>query len=144
MWHILQMPQICVNFLLQMAWHKKSNLVLELDAFQLSLCIRWFHHHYDQSFQVAMSLHVFLLTHWALDHIKMWSGTIILIRFSKNSELCTKRKRKIYFKKWALICQLNVAMALRNYFRRNYLWILKLATYTKIEDHYFRCKSANF
>ena len=27
-----------------------------------------------------------------------------LTRFSKNSELCTKRKRKIFWKKWALIC----------------------------------------
>ena len=35
-------------------------------------------------------------------------------------------------------------MAHRNYFRQNNLWILKLATYTKIEDHYFRCKLATF
>ena len=27
---------------------------------------------------------------------------------SKNSELCTKRKRKIYCQKWALICHVNV------------------------------------
>ena len=47
-------------------------------------------------------------------------------------------------KKWALICQLNVVMAHRNYFRRNNLWILKLATYTKIEDHYSGCKLATF
>ena len=33
------------------------------------------------------------------------------------------------------LSQLNVAMAHRN-FRRNNLPILKLATYTKIEDHY--------
>ena len=32
----------------------------------------------------------------------------------------------------------------RNYFRQNNLWILKLATYTKIEDHYSRCKLATF
>ena len=38
------------------------------------------------------------------------------------------------------LSQLNVAMADRNYFRRNNLGILKLATYTKIEDHYVRCK----
>ena len=31
---------------------------------------------------------------------------------------------------------LNVAMVYRNYFRPNNLQILKLATYTKIEDHY--------
>ena len=42
------------------------------------------------------------------------------------------------------LSQLNVAMAHRNYFRRNNLRILKLATYTKIEDHYFRCKLATF
>ena len=40
--------------------------------------------------------------------------------------------------------QLNDAMARRNYFRRNNLRILKLATYTKIEDHYSRCKLATF
>ena len=70
----------------------------------------------------------------------------LLIRFSKNSELCAKRKRKIYCKKWALICQLNVAMAHthRDYFRQNNLQILKLATYTNIEDHYSRCKLATF
>ena len=39
------------------------------------------------------------LTHSALDHIKMRSDLEFLIRFSKNSELCTKRKRKIFFTK---------------------------------------------
>ena len=34
------------------------------------------------------------------------------------------------------LSRLNVAMAHRNYLRRNNLQILKLATYTKIEDHY--------
>ena len=42
------------------------------------------------------------------------------------------------------LSQLNVAMAHRNYFRQTNLWILKLATYTKIEDHYLRCKLATF
>ena len=42
------------------------------------------------------------------------------------------------------LSQLNVVMAHRNKFRQNNLWILKLATYTKIEDHYFRCKLATF
>ena len=42
------------------------------------------------------------------------------------------------------LSQLNVALAHRNYFRWNNLWILKLATYTKIEDHYFRFKLATF
>ena len=53
-----------------------------------------------------------------------------MIRFSKNSELCTNRKRKIYCKKMSPhLSQLNVAMAHRNYFRQNNLQILKLATY---------------
>ena len=46
--------------------------------------------------------------------------------------------------KYANLSQLNVAMAHRNYFRRNNPRILKLATYTKIEDHYSRCKLATF
>ena len=55
-----------------------------------------------------------------------------------------KEREKKFCKKWALIFQLNVAMAHRNYFRQNNLWILKLATYTNIEDHYSRCKLAAF
>ena len=42
------------------------------------------------------------------------------------------------------LSQLNVAMVHRNYFRQNILRILKLATYTKIEDHYSRCTLATF
>ena len=42
------------------------------------------------------------------------------------------------------LSQLNVAMAHRNYFRRNNLRILKLATYTKIEDDYSGWKLATF
>ena len=42
------------------------------------------------------------------------------------------------------LSQSNVVMAHRNYFRRNNQRILKLATYTKVEDHYFRCKLATF
>ena len=42
------------------------------------------------------------------------------------------------------LSQLNIAMAHKNYFRRNKLRILKLAAYTKIEDHYSRCKLATF
>ena len=42
------------------------------------------------------------------------------------------------------LSQLNVAMAHRNYFRRNNLRFLKFATCTKIEDHYSRCKLATF
>ena len=71
-----------------------------------------------------------------------------LIRFSKNCELCTKRKReKILQKMSPHLSQLNDAMARRNYFRRNNLRILKLATYTKItiyKDHYSRCKLTTF
>ena len=88
---------------------------------------------------------VLLLTHWALDHMKqnvVWYNNSWL-GFLKNYELCTKRKRKIYCKHMSPhLSQLNVAMANRNYYRQNNLWIVKLATYTKIEDHYFRCKLA--
>ena len=50
--------------------------------------------------------------------------------YLKNSELCTKRERKIFCQKISPhLSQLNVAMAHRNYFRRNNLRILKLATY---------------
>ena len=42
------------------------------------------------------------------------------------------------------LSQLNVATVHRNYFRRNNLRILKLATYKEVEDHYFRCKLATF
>ena len=56
-----------------------------------------------------------------------------------------KKEKNILQKLSPHLSQLNVAMAHhRNYFRRNNLRILKLATYTKIEDHYFRCKLATF
>ena len=42
------------------------------------------------------------------------------------------------------LSQLNVVMAHRNYIGQNNLQILKLATYTKIEDHYSWCKLATF
>ena len=51
-----------------------------------------------------------------------------------------KKEKNILQRMSPHLSQLNVAMAHRNYFRRNNLRILKLATYTKIEDHYFRCK----
>ena len=50
-----------------------------------------------------------------------------------------KKEKNILQKLSPHLSQLNVAMAHRNYFRRNNLWILKLATYTKKEDHYSRC-----
>ena len=55
-----------------------------------------------------------------------------------------KKEKTILQKMSPHLSQLNVAMAHRNYFRRNSLRILKLATYTKIEDHYFMCKLATF
>ena len=56
-----------------------------------------------------------------------------------------QKKEKIMLQKMSPhLSQLNVVMAHRNYVRRNNLRILKLATYTKIEDHYFRCKLATF
>ena len=54
------------------------------------------------------------------------------------------QKKDIFLQKISPhLSQLNV-MAHRNYFRRNNLRILKLATYTKIEDHYSGCKLATF
>ena len=57
-----------------------------------------------------------------------------------------KKKEKNFLQKMSPhLSQLNVVMARhRNYFRRNNLQILKLATYAKIEDHYSRCKLATF
>ena len=56
-----------------------------------------------------------------------------------------QKKETIFLQKMSpRLSQLNVAMAHRNYFRQHNLRILKLATYTKIEDHYFRCKLATF
>ena len=42
------------------------------------------------------------------------------------------------------LSQLNVAMTHRNYFRRNNLQVLNWQQYTKIADHYSRCKLATF
>ena len=42
------------------------------------------------------------------------------------------------------LSQLSVVMAHMNYFRRNNLRILKLTTYTKIEDHYSWSKMETF
>ena len=69
----------------------------------------------------------------------MHSDTIILDQvlsrlrsFLKILAYVPNEREKVSAKKWALICQLNVVMAHRNYFRRNYLRILKLATHRKI------------
>ena len=56
-----------------------------------------------------------------------------------------QKKEKIFLQKMSPhLSQLNVAMAHKNYFRRNNLQILKLATYTKIEDSYSGFKLASF
>ena len=55
-----------------------------------------------------------------------------------------EKEKNILQKMSPHLSQLNVVMAHRHDFRRNNLWILKLATYTKIEDHYSRCKLATF
>ena len=58
--------------------------------------------------------------------------------FFKKSELCTKRKRKHFCKKWALILsQLNVAMAHRNYFRQSNL-LERIAKCSYCKRWYFR------
>ena len=53
------------------------------------------------------------------------------------------KEKKIRAKMSPHLSQLNV-MAHRNYFRRNNVQILKLATYTEIEDHYSGWKLATF
>ena len=55
-----------------------------------------------------------------------------------------KKEKNILQKMSPHLSQLNVKMAHKNYSRRNNLQILKLATYTKIEDHYSGCKLATF
>ena len=55
-----------------------------------------------------------------------------------------KKEKNVLQRMRPHLSQLNVAMDHRNYFRRNNLQILKLATYTKIEDHYFMCELATF
>ena len=68
-----------------------------------------------------------------------WLGFLKIVNY------IPKERENILQKMSPHLSQLNVVMAHRNYFRRKKnLWILKLATYTKIEDHYFRCKLATF
>ena len=55
-----------------------------------------------------------------------------------------KKEKKFLQKTSPHLSQLNVAMAHMNDFRQNNMQIVKLATYTKIEDHYSRCKLATF
>ena len=65
----------------------------------------------------------------------------------QNSELCTKRKRKILAAP-KISPHLSIVKCciwlITNYFWQNLMNLLKLATYTKIEDHYSRCKLATF
>ena len=56
-----------------------------------------------------------------------------------------QKKEKNFLQKMSPhLSQLNVTMAHGNYLKRNNLQILKLATCTKIEDQYSRCKWATF
>ena len=67
-----------------------------------------------------------------------------LVGFLKILNYVPKEREEILQKMSPHLSLLNVAMPHTNYFRRNNLQILKLATYTKIEDHYSRCKLATF
>ena len=69
-----------------------------------------------------------------------WLGFLKILHYVPQESL----EKNILQKMSPHLSQFNVAMAHRNYFRWNNLWILKLATYTKIKDHYFRCKLAIF
>ena len=62
-----------------------------------------------------------------------------LLGFQKILNYVPKERERYTAKNEPHLSQLNVAMA-----QKNNLRILKLATYTKIEDHYFRCKLATF
>ena len=56
-----------------------------------------------------------------------------------------QKKVKIFLQKLSPhLSQFNIVMAHRNYFRQNYLQILKLATHRKIGDRYSGCKLATF
>ena len=68
-----------------------------------------------------------------------WLGFLKLLNYvSKEREKYTAKNEPSF------VTVIYFVMAHRNYFRRNNLRILKLATYTKIEDHYFTCKLAIF
>ena len=81
-------------------------------------------------------------THLALDHIKMWSGTIILDQqvFYKFCIMYQKKEKNFLQKMSPHLSQEIVAMVHRNYSGQNNLQILKMVTYTNIEDHYCTCK----
>ena len=68
----------------------------------------------------------------------LWWGFLKILNY------VSKEREKFLQKMSPNLSQLNVAMVHRKYFRRNNVQILKLATYTKIEDHYFKCKLATF
>ena len=67
-----------------------------------------------------------------------WLGFLIILTY------VPKEREKISAKNEPSFVTVKCSMAHRNYFRRNNLQILKLATCTKIEDHYSRCKLATF
>ena len=79
-------------------------------------------------------------------HLNAFGYNNSWLGFYKNKKIWIvyQEKEKFSAKMSPHLSQLNVVMAHRNYFRRNNLWILKLATYTKIEDHYSGCKLATF
>ena len=77
------------------------------------------------------------LTHWVLDH--SWIGFLKILNY------VPKERDNIYCKNWALICPVNMLRWLIGIILgESNLRILKLATYTKNEDHYSRCKLAWF
>lgn len=55
-----------------------------------------------------------------------------------------KKEKNILQEMRPHLSEVNVAMVHENFFRRYNLKFLKLATYLKIEDQYFRCKLATF
>ena len=70
--------------------------------------------------------------------IMIWLGFLKILNY------VTKEREQFSAKMSSHLSQLNVAMAHSNYSRQNNMQFLKLATYTKIEDHYSRCKLATF
>ena len=98
-----------------------------------------------------------VLTHSPLDHIKMWSDTIILdlIGFLKilNYVPIKRKRKKILQKKWTLICHssvlrllIHVGIILAGIMCKSSNCHIQMlyTSYTYIKDHYSRCKLATF
>ena len=129
-------------------WHKTNDLLLSHDK----ICGIWFHKLTffiyggggggGWGFRLLISFYINPLSTRPHQNVVWYNNS--WLGLPKTSELCTKRKKNILQKMSPHLSQLNVAMAHRNYFRQNNLWILKLATYIQIEDHYSRCKLATF